>query len=97
MCVIPDVNSLPFVIGDSNDILATTVIDIGTDLAVASRLSTITASVAVQLEGFSLIMVAYTSVSGQNSLAIVSQLVSLSKCAWVPNDLFCSFVSQTLA
>ena len=47
-------------------------ITIGADVGIGTAGSTITASVAVQLEGFSLVMVAYTLPNdGGNSVAIV--------------------------
>ena len=51
------------------------VIDIGADVGIGTAGSTITASVAVQLEGFSLVVVAYTLLNdGGNSVAIVRHL-----------------------
>ena len=50
------------------------IISVGDDLGTASARSTITASVAVQLEGFSLVVVAYTALDGSNSVGIVSQM-----------------------
>ena len=47
-------------------------ITIGADVGIGTAGSTITASVAVQLEGFSLVVVAYTLPNdGDNSVAIV--------------------------
>ena len=48
-------------VGDIRDPLCLSkVIDIGADVGIGTAGSTITASVAVQLEGFSLVVVAYT-------------------------------------
>ena len=66
-------------VGDIRDPLGPPqVITIGADVGIGTTGSTITASVAVQLEGFSLVVVAYTLPNdGGNSVAMVRPLARI--------------------
>lgn len=57
-------------------IFASQVVSIGDNLGIGTAGSTISANVAVQLEGFSLVLVAYTNINnGVHSIAMVSQCI----------------------